>query len=88
MSINWQRILTFLGALIASVISGFIVVMYYRHDRHWTPSRFGGLYVALACVPVCVVSYGVASFYANKWLHPRLYPYLRERIPRPPESGK
>ena len=79
-------VLIFLGAFLTSAMSGFFIIMYFRREPHWTPDRFGGLHVALACIPICVVSYGVASLYAIKWLRPRLYPYLRARIPRPPTA--
>jgi hypothetical protein len=57
---TWRRSLVFRVSFLICVASGFVVFMYVHHDRYWTPNRFGGLWVALACVPICLVSHSTA----------------------------
>ncbi len=82
MTAKWTRILICLCACVTCVVSGFIIAMYFHRDRHWTPVRFGGFPVMLACVPICATSYVVSAYYLTfYWVQPRLFPRLRSRFP-------
>ena len=84
MSAKWKQILILFVSFVTTVVSGFLVVMHFHHDPHWRPDRFGGLPVALACIPICAASYVVGCYYVNRWLHPILFPRLRAMFPAPP----
>ena len=73
----------FLSSGFTCVVTGFFIVMHFRHDPHWPDGRFGGTPGALALIPVCLISYAVGCFYVNRWLHPKVFPGLRAAIPRP-----
>jgi hypothetical protein len=80
---NVKHKLIFLSSAFTCVVTGFLIVMHFRHDPHWPASRFGGTPGALALIPVCLISYAVGCFYVNRWLHPKVFPGLRAAIPRP-----
>jgi len=75
--------LLFLSSAFTCVVTGFLIVMHFRHDPHWPAGRLGGTPGAVALIPVCLISYGVGCFYVNRWLHPKVFPGLRAAIPRP-----
>ena len=56
---KWWLWLLHYSARLVAVLSGLVVFMHFHHDRYWTPGQFGGRYGALACVPICLISFFV-----------------------------
>ena len=83
---GWKRRLVFLGSSLTSIASGFIILMHFRHEPHWPQDRFGGTPGALACIPICLLSYIVSCYCFNQWLHPLVFPRLRAILPRPAQE--
>ena len=82
-SMDVKRKLIFLFSVFTCITTAFLIVMHFKHDRHWPASRLGGTPGVQALIPICLLSYAVATFYVNQWLHPRVFPVLRAAIPRP-----
>ena len=83
---NWKHTFVFLCAALISIVGGFIIIMHFHHEPHWPGDRFGGKAGALALIPVCMLSYAVSCYYANRWLQSVLFTRLRAIIPRPPQE--
>ncbi len=83
---GWKRTLVFLGSLLTSIASGFIILMHFRNNPYWPPYRFEGTPGALACIPICLLSYIVSCYCFNQWLHPLVFPRLRAIIPHPAQE--